>query len=300
MLEVSHVTKKYGRTAACRDVSFHLDPGTVTVLLGPNGAGKSTIMKSIIGFLRYSGTIWVNGLDNRSLEARRILGYVPELPFLYPNLTVSEHMEFLARAYRLQNYSERSEKLLKRFELTGQKRKFGDELSKGMQQKLSLCLGPLPDPQVILLDEPMIGLDPKAIRELKAMIGEMRASGKTLLVSTHIIDTVDMLWDRTVIMQGGTVRANISRGELEDAGRSLEELFFEVTEQEASDAGDFPKVRSSAGGRGRKKGRRRADDSSCTESTDCAESRNCNDSRRCADESSCTESSNCADGRVRR
>lgn len=230
MLDISHVTKKYGRTVACRDVSFHLDPGTVTVLLGPNGAGKSTIMKSIIGFLRYSGTIRVNGLDNRSLDARRILGYVPELPFLYPNLTVSEHMEFLARAYRLRNYSERSETLLERFELTGQKKKFGDELSKGMQQKLSLCLGLLPDPEVILLDEPMIGLDPKAIRELKNMIEEMRSSGKTLLVSTHIIDTVDMLWDRTVIMQGGCVRANISRRELDETGQNLEELFFEVTD----------------------------------------------------------------------
>ena len=230
MLDVSHVTKKYGRTAACRDVSFHLDRGTVTVLLGPNGAGKSTIMKSIIGFLRYSGTIRVNGLDNRSLEARRILGYVPELPFLYPNLTVSEHMEFLARAYRLQNYRGRSEELLERFELAGQKRKFGDELSKGMQQKLSLCLGLLPDPEVILLDEPMIGLDPKAIRALKTMIEDLRASGKTLLVSTHIIDTVDMLWDRTVIMQGGTLRANVTREELGATGHSLEELFFEVTE----------------------------------------------------------------------
>lgn len=231
MLDVLHVTKKYRRTVACRDVSFHLDPGTVTVLLGPNGAGKSTIMKSVIGFLRYSGTIRVNGLDNRSLEARRILGYVPELPFLYPNLTVSEHMEFLARAYRLRNYSERSEELLERFELTGQKKKFGDELSKGMQQKLSLCLGLLPDPEVILLDEPMIGLDPKAIRELKNMMEEMRASGKTLLVSTHIIDTVDMLWDRTVIMQGGSVRASISRRELDETGRSLEELFFDVTDR---------------------------------------------------------------------
>ena len=105
MLHVSHVTKTYGKTVACRDVSFHLDPGSVTVLLGPNGAGKSTIMKSIIGFLRYEGQISVAGFPNKSVDARRILGYVPELPALYPNLTVLEHMEFLARAYKMSNYT---------------------------------------------------------------------------------------------------------------------------------------------------------------------------------------------------
>lgn len=230
MLDVSHVTKKYGKVTACDDVSFHLEPGSITVLLGPNGAGKSTIMKAIIGFLRYDGRITVAGLDNKSVEAKRVLGYIPEMPSLYPNLTVSEHMEFLARAYRLSGYKPRIEKLFERFELLDKKKKFGDELSKGMQQKLNICLGLLPQPQMLLLDEPMIGLDPHAIKELKATIEEMRAAGCTLLVSTHIIDSVDMLWDRTLIMQGGQVKANVTRQELESSGRTLEELFFEVTE----------------------------------------------------------------------
>lgn len=230
MLNVQNVTKKYGKTLACSDVTFGLDPGSMTILLGPNGAGKSTIIKSIIGFLKYSGKITVNGIPNKSPEARRILGYVPEIPALYPNLTVSEHMEFIARAYRMTNYKERIKELLTRFELDDKTKKFGDELSKGMQQKLNLCLGLLPDPNVILLDEPMIGLDPHAIKELKNIIEEMRTAGKTLLVSTHIIDSVDMLWDRTIIMQHGTVRANITRPELELKGMSLEEMFFEVTE----------------------------------------------------------------------
>lgn len=230
MLDVSHVTKKYGKVVACDDLSFHLDPGSVTVLLGPNGAGKSTIMKSIIGFLRYEGKITVGGLPNKSLDARRMLGYIPEIPALYPNLTVSEHMEFLARAYRLKDYKGRVDDLFARFELEDKRRKFGDELSKGMQQKLNLCLGLLPDPQFLLLDEPMIGLDPHAIKELKTMIDEMREAGKTLLISTHIIDSVDMLWDRTIIMQEGHIRANVTREELERSGRTLEELFFDVTE----------------------------------------------------------------------
>lgn len=230
MLDVSHVTKRYGKVSACSDLSFHLDPGDAAILLGPNGAGKSTIMKSIIGFLKYEGEITVNGLPNKSSEAKRILGYIPEMPALYPNLTVSEHMEFLARAYRMENYKERAEQLLDRFELTDKKKKFGDELSKGMQQKLNICLGLLPDPQVLMLDEPMIGLDPHAIKELKNVIDEMREAGKTLLISTHIIDSVDMLWDRTLIMQNGILKKNIAREELEESGRTLEELFFEVTE----------------------------------------------------------------------
>ncbi|MBQ3256574.1 MAG: ABC transporter ATP-binding protein [Oscillospiraceae bacterium] len=230
MLNVSHVTKKYGKVKACDDVSFHLDPGSVTVLLGPNGAGKSTLMKSVIGFLRYDGDITVGGLPNKTPQARRLLGYIPEMPSLYPNLTVSEHMEFLARAYRLTDYKQRIELLFNTFELTDKRKKFGDELSKGMQQKLNICLGLLPEPKVLLLDEPMIGLDPHAIKQLKAMIEEMRSQGKTLLVSTHIIDSVDMLWDRAIIMQGGRIRANMTREELEQDGRSLEQLFFDVTE----------------------------------------------------------------------
>ena len=235
MLTVEHVTKRYGKTVACDDLSFTLNEGSVTILLGPNGAGKSTIMKSIIGFLKYEGEIRVGGHPNKTKEAKRILGYIPELPSLYPNLTVSEHMEFLARAYKLRDYKAYADELFERFELSDKKKKFGDELSKGMQQKLNLCMGLLPKPQVLLLDEPMIGLDPHAIKQLKNMIEEMRAEGKTLLVSTHIIDSVDMLWDHTLIMQNGKIRCSISRDELEAQGKTLEDLFFEVTEGVSQD-----------------------------------------------------------------
>ena len=124
--------------------------------------------------------------------------------------------------------------MLDRFELTDKKRKFGDELSKGMQQKLSLCLGLLPRPQLLLMDEPMIGLDPHAIKELKEIIAEMREDGKTVLVSTHMIDSIDMLWDRTLIMQGGVLRASVMREELAARGERLEDLFFAITEGGAS------------------------------------------------------------------
>ncbi len=231
MLEIKHLTKRYGKTEALKDLNLTLEPGTVTVLLGPNGAGKSTLIKSVMGLLRYEGEITVDGESNRSAKSRRTLGYIPEMPALYPNLTVMQHLEFLARAYRLKDYQERANALLETFELTDKSKKFGDELSKGMQQKLNLCLGLLPQPQVCFLDEPMIGLDPHAIRELKEMIEKMRQEGRTILVSTHIIDSVDMLWDRALIMKQGVLEANVSRQELDESGKTLEELFFEITEE---------------------------------------------------------------------
>ena len=235
MLTVEHVTKKYGKTLAVNDISFTLSHGTTAVLLGPNGAGKSTLLKSITGFLRYEGAVRVAGFPNKSLDAKRIFGYVPEIPSLYPNLTVDEHMEFIARAYKLENYRAFADELLDRFELSDKKKKFGDELSKGMQQKLNLCLGLLPRPQLLLMDEPMIGLDPHAIKELKDLVAEMHGEGRTVLISTHMIDSVDMLWDRALIMQGGELRANVTREELIIERKSLEELFFAITEQGGSE-----------------------------------------------------------------
>jgi ABC-type multidrug transport system ATPase subunit len=230
MLKIDHVKKRYRKVLAVNDVSFELKPGTVTVLLGPNGAGKSTLIKSIIGFLRYEGEITVDGILNKTTEARKKIGYIPEIPSLYPNLTVNEHMEFLARAYKMKDYKDRTKELFDIFELSDKTKKFGDELSKGMQQKLNLCLGLLPDPEVILMDEPMIGLDPHAIRNLKEIIENYRKEGKTLLVSTHIIDSVDMLWDRALIMKNGVLHANVTKEELAEKGKTLEELFFEITE----------------------------------------------------------------------
>ncbi|MBQ1348222.1 MAG: ABC transporter ATP-binding protein, partial [Aeriscardovia sp.] len=231
-LEVQHFTKRYGKVIACQDISFSLPAGSVTVLLGPNGAGKSTLMKGIIGFLRFEGSILVNGRSNRDARSRREMGYIPEIPSFYPNLTVAEHMEFLARAYKLTDYEERAGSLLERFSLLEHQKKLGSELSKGMAQKLNICLGLLTSPSVVLLDEPFIGLDPRAIKELKLAMEELRSSGATLLLSTHIIDSVDMLWDRTIILQKGRMQRDVAKEELSGGDKSLEELFFLVTEGE--------------------------------------------------------------------
>ena len=230
MLSVNNVTKKYGKVIANENISLQIADGQIAVLLGPNGAGKSTIIKSIIGFLKYQGSVTVDGLLNKSIEAKRIMGYIPEIPSLYPNLTVDEHMEFVARAYKLDNYKEYKEELLRRFELDDKRKKFGDELSKGMQQKLSICCGLLPKPKLILFDEPMISLDPHAIKELKSMLLELKQQGVSILVSTHMIDSIEELWDTTYIMMKGRVAAVVERDKIAQGDKSLEDIFFEITE----------------------------------------------------------------------
>ena len=230
MLSVNNVTKKYGKVIANENISLQIADGQIAVLLGPNGAGKSTIIKSIIGFLKYQGSVTVDGLLNKSIEAKRIMGYIPEIPSLYPNLTVDEHLEFVARAYKLDNYKDYKEELLRRFELDDKKKKFGDELSKGMQQKLSICCGLLPKPKLILFDEPMIGLDPHAIKELKSLLLELKQQGASVLISTHMIDSIEELWDTTYIMMKGRVAAVVERDKMGEGDKSLEDIFFEITE----------------------------------------------------------------------
>ena len=230
MLSVNNVTKKYGKVIANENISLQIADGQIAVLLGPNGAGKSTIIKSIIGFLKYQGSVTVDGLLNKSIEAKRIMGYIPEIPSLYPNLTVDEHLEFVARAYKRDNYKDYKEELLRRFELDDKKKKFGDELSKGMQQKLSICCGLLPKPKLILFDEPMIGLDPHAIKELKSLLLELKQQGASVLVSTHMIDSIEELWDTTYIMMKGRVAAVVERDKMGEGDKSLEDIFFEITE----------------------------------------------------------------------
>ncbi|MDR1573703.1 MAG: ABC transporter ATP-binding protein, partial [Clostridiales Family XIII bacterium] len=152
MILAENVTKRYGKLLANDDVNISVAAGETAVLLGPNGAGKSTIIKSICGLLRFSGRISIGEHENRTQEAKRLLGYVPEFPVLYPMLTVAEHLEFIARAYRLADWEARAEDLLRRFELDDKKRKLGKELSKGMQQKVSVCCALLPEPKAVVFD----------------------------------------------------------------------------------------------------------------------------------------------------
>lgn len=224
MLKIENVTKSFTGVRANSNISLQAKKGEVALLLGLNGAGKSTLIKCICGLLKFEGKIAVGGCDCRSLEAKRLIGYVPETPALYDYLTVSEHLDFIERAYKCKNPGLRQE-LLERFELEDKKDKLGKELSKGMQQKLSICCALLHEPELIIFDEPMIGLDPLAIKTLKSIFLELKQSGKTVLISTHILDSVENYWDKAYILSGGELKAEMSS----DEGESLEELFFSVT-----------------------------------------------------------------------
>lgn len=230
MLSISGVTKKYGKMVANDNISFAVGDGQIGILLGPNGAGKSTIIKCITGLLRFTGRIEVNGFENTSQEAKRQLGYIPEMPAVYDLLTVSEHLEFIRRAYRMEDEAYTRE-LLERMELWDKKDKLGKELSKGMQQKLSICCALAHKPRVIIFDKPLVGLDPHAIKELKQIFRELKAGGASVLISTHMIDSVEDYWDVANIMMNGRFAAT----KLNDGseGQSLEDLFFEITEGKA-------------------------------------------------------------------
>ncbi|MDR0452861.1 MAG: ABC transporter ATP-binding protein [Treponema sp.] len=229
MIHAENVTKRYGKLLANDRVSIDIGPGETAVLLGPNGAGKSTIIKSICGLLRFEGRITIGGYGNTTAEAKRLLGYVPEFPALYPMLTVAEHLEFIARAYRLRSWEGRAAELIRRFDLEDKKNKLGKELSKGMQQKVSVCCALLPEPQAVVFDEPLVGLDPRGIRELKAVMADLRKNGRALLVSTHMIESVGENWDLTYIMARGRIARVCRRSELPPGG-SLEEMYFSITE----------------------------------------------------------------------
>jgi len=231
LLSIDHVTKKYGKTVANNDISFSVGAGQIAILLGPNGAGKSTIIKSIAGLLRFEGKIEIDGYSNKSLEAKRCLGYVPEMPATYDLLTVSEHLEFIRRAYRLEDDGY-GQQLLERFELWDKKDKLGKELSKGMLQKLSICCALLHRPKALVFDEPMVGLDPHAIKELKRIFEELKSDGAAILISTHMIDSVEDYWDIAHIMTNGHFTATKRNTAEELRSQSLEELFFLVTESD--------------------------------------------------------------------
>lgn len=232
MLNIQNVTKRYGKVLANQNINLYIPEKSVALLVGPNGAGKSTLIKCIAGLLRYEGEITIHDYPNKSSEAKRILGYVPEMPHLYPLLTIAEHLEFIARVYKLSDdWRVRAEELLKRFDLEDKKDKLGGTLSKGMQQKLSICLALLPEPEFLIFDEPLIGLDPHAIKELKTVFHELVEKGHSLLISTHILDTVDELWNKVFILEEGRLIAQGDRTELAGLGKSLEDFFFDVTER---------------------------------------------------------------------
>ncbi len=228
MLSVRNLVKRYSKTIALKHVSFQVPSGVIAVLLGPNGAGKSTAIKCIAGLVRYEGEVYIEEHLNKDLDAKKSFGYVPEIPAMFPLLTVREHLIYMAKAYRKEVSDTTIDALLERFELLDKQDKLGSELSKGMMQKVSISCALLVEPKVIVFDEPMVGLDPKAIKELKLIIRELKEKGTTVLISTHMLDMVDDLWDMVILLDQGKTLGVFHKDEMDN--EDLETLFFGLTE----------------------------------------------------------------------
>ena len=240
MLQVQSLVKQYKEYRAVNEVSFEIRPGEIVGLLGPNGAGKTTALRCVAGILRPTeGRVLINGHDvvADQAQAKKGLAFVPEVPSLYELLTVDEHLRFIAMCFdTLPIYDAKGESLLARYSLLDKKDALVATLSKGMRQKLSVACALVHDANVLLLDEPLIGIDPEGARELKDELRRARDEGASLLVSTHLLDTAENLCDRVIVMRKGVkiaegtvrdLRALVPGGE----AMTLEDVFLRLTHE---------------------------------------------------------------------
>lgn len=229
MLSLSNVGYSYTKnTYAVSNINMTANNGEVTVLIGNNGAGKSTIINCIAGFLKNTGIINIDSFNNTSIEAKRIFGLVPENPSIFEYLTVSDHLKYIASAYKIEDFNRKSNKLIKQFNMEESLNKLGKELSKGNRQKLNICTALIHDPKLIIFDEPFVGLDPFAIKELKEEIIRLKAKGCCILISTHILDSIDLIWDRAYVLSHGKIVSEVYKLDLNKANLTLEEHFFQL------------------------------------------------------------------------
>lgn len=231
-LIVAGLTKRFGAIVAVDDLSMEVRAGQILALLGPNGAGKTTTLLCLAGLLRPdAGRITWAGTVLGS-ERTRSMALIQEMPEVYDMLTVWEHMVFVARSCGIDGeWPTRAERLLERLDLMDKRDTLGEGLSKGMRQKVLIAAAVLADTPVLLLDEPMIGLDPKGQRELKEILVELRTRGTALIVSTHLLEYIDTLCDHVLILKQGHA---LLTGSLEEVMRErenqrLEDIFLEVT-----------------------------------------------------------------------
>lgn len=236
-LVVRGFTKRYEAFVAVQDLAFEARAGEILGLVGPNGAGKTSTLRSIAGVLPVSsGVISVCGHDLALAEqaAKRCLRWIPDDPQPFEALTVDEHLEFTAALYGCANWRPQADELLARFELSEKRDALGGELSRGMRQKLAMCCAWLGAPQLVLLDEPLSGLDPRGIRAAKQAILELAARGAAVILSSHLLELIEALASRLLILDRGRC---VFVGTLDEARAafpaqqrgSLEEIFFAAT-----------------------------------------------------------------------
>ncbi|MBP8865931.1 MAG: ABC transporter ATP-binding protein [Acetobacterium sp.] len=240
MLKLEHVSKTYGNKneKAVDDVSFEVYPGEIFGFVGPNGAGKTTTIKMIVSLLApNSGKITINGIDNQKdiLAAKKQFSYVPDSPELFEKIKGIEYLKFMADVYQVPA-TERQENIEKYLDIFEIKDAVNDPIgsfSHGMKQKLALVGALIHDPQVFILDEPMVGLDPKASFELKKIMRDHCDRGRSVFFSTHVLDVAEKICDRIAIIKKGRIIEVGTMAEIrEKAGsqESLENIFLELTE----------------------------------------------------------------------
>lgn len=233
MIEIKNVSKSYdGKVKALNDISFKIDNGEIFAFIGHNGAGKTTMIKSLVGILDFdSGDILINGksIKKEPIECKREMAYVPDNPDLYENMTGLDFINFMCDIYdvSLEDRKVNIEKYSKMFEMDG---KLGSDISSyshGMKQKVALIAALSHNPDVLIMDEPFVGLDPKAVFDMKEVMHKMAKEGKTIFFSTHILDVAEKLCDRVAIIKKGEI---VKIGKMKDikGDESLEQVFLEL------------------------------------------------------------------------
>jgi ABC-2 type transport system ATP-binding protein len=239
VIEVEGLGKRYGDFEAVRDLSFRIGAGEVVGFLGPNGAGKTTTMRMLTGFIPATdGEARIAGFDifDDGLNARRAIGYLPESPPLYPEMTPESYVEYVASLNDVPRAKRRDavDRALVRCGLDDVRHREIRQLSKGYRQRVGLAQAIVHEPKVLVLDEPTVGLDPIQIREIRALIRDLAASGgQTILLSTHILAEVEAICQRVILLQRGRKVLDQSLSEATSGGASLEEVFARVMTRES-------------------------------------------------------------------
>lgn len=235
MIEVDGLTRYYDELCAVSDLSFAVAPGEVLGLVGQNGAGKTTCLHCLSGIIAPDrGRVRIGGVDlgRHPVPAKRQLAFIPDTPLLFEYLTVIEHLNFVARVFEVADWEARAEALLAEFELGDKRDELPDALSRGMKQKLAICAAFLHEPQAIFCDEPLTGLDPVGIRNMRASLRRRADGGAALILSSHQLELVSALCDRILIIHEGRelVSGTMAevRGRYPDlgGGATLEDLFL--------------------------------------------------------------------------
>jgi len=237
LIAVNELTKLYGDVTAVRKLSFNVSAHEVLGLVGPNGAGKTTTLRCIGGIIAPTGgSVAVAGHDMKddAIPAKRALAFIPDEPHLFDYLTVEEHLRFIARLYGVADADSRIPPLLAELELVEKRRALPGELSRGMRQKLAIACGLLHEPSVLILDEPLTGLDPAGIRRMRETIAARARAGTAVILSSHLLNLVEELCTKLLVIRRGECVAYGTIGEIiamrpDLTGRSLEDVFLTLT-----------------------------------------------------------------------